>query len=270
MADVTKVQASDGTIYTINDEDDYTKDEIDAMLADKADVGVSYTKAEDDALLAEKASNTDLLDGLALKADKVDTYTKTEVDDLLDAKAGVGDSYTKAEDDALLAAKADKTDVDDALLLKADKADTYTKSEADGLLADKADVGDSYTKAEDDALLADKADSTAVYTKAEVDALIGGIKMMPLLDWATPIWTPLSATDSFTASGKCYLYGWVEGSGAVRVLVNGGEASIKASVSTRDCAAVSYPIELVAGDVVTLGDVTVNFGKIHVYAERSV
>lgn len=163
MADVTKVQASDGTIYTINDEDDYTKDEIDAMLADKADVGVSYTKAEDDALLA---------DGLAVKADKDATYTKTEVDDLLDAKAGVGDSYTKAEDDTLLDAKADKTDVDDALLLKADKADTYTKSEADALLADKADVGDSYTKAEDDALLADKADVGISYTKAEDDALL--------------------------------------------------------------------------------------------------
>lgn len=142
MADVTKVQASDGTIYTINDEDDYTKDEIDAMLADKADVGVSYTKAEDDALLAGKADKTDVDDALLLKADKDTTYTKTEVNDLLDSKAGVGDSYTKAEDDALLDAKADKTDVDDALLLKADKADTYTKSEADALLADKADVGD--------------------------------------------------------------------------------------------------------------------------------
>ena len=159
MADVTKVQASDGTIYTINDEDDYTKDEIDALLADKADVGVSYTKTEDDALL----------DG---KADKDATYTKTEVDDLLDTKAGVGDSYTKAEDDTLLDAKADKTDVEDALLLKADKADTYTKSEADTLLADKADVGDSYTKAEDDALLADKADSTDVYSKTETDTLL--------------------------------------------------------------------------------------------------
>ena len=162
MADVTKVQASDGTIYTINDEDDYTKAEIDAMLADKADVGVSYTKAEEDALLAQKPSNTEFLEGLALKANKDETYTKTEVDGLLDGKANVGISYTKA----------DTADVDDALLLKADKVDTYTKSETDTLLADKADVGDSYTKAEDDALLADKADVGDSYTKAEDNALL--------------------------------------------------------------------------------------------------
>lgn len=277
MADVTKVQASDGTIYTINDEDDYTKDEIDAMLANKADVGVSYTKAEDDALLAGKASNSDLLNGLALKADKDTTYTKTEVDDLLATKAGVGDSYTKAEDDALLDAKADKTDVDDALLLKADKADTYTKSETDVLLAGKADVGDSYTKAEDDALLADKADSTdvydktEVYTKAEVDALIGGLKMFPLLDFANPIDTFNTTTEmNYTVPEDCWMListGDAAGTERGFVFINGLKLAISRGGEGGACS--PSLLRVAQGDVITTRNCPQAYGGIYFLRERS-
>ena len=268
MADVTKVQASDGTIYTINDEDDYTKDEIDAMLADKADVGVSYTKAEEDILLADKPSNADLLAVADIKADKNDTYTKTEVDGLLDTKAGVGVSYTKAEDDALLDAKADKTDVDDALLLKANKADTYTKSEADVLLADKADVGDSYTKAEDDALLADKADSTAVYTKAEVDALIGGIKMFPDLDWANPLHTFVANDLTYNATEDCWLFGTLTGDGC-KVTIDSTIVTNQVEKNTHNgLSSLIFPLtHIKAGSIVTLSGYEPQYSMMRVYKE---
>lgn len=56
-----------------------------------------YTKAEVDA-------------GLALKADKNDTYTKTQVDNKLNLKADKSDTYTKTEVNNALALKADKSD----------------------------------------------------------------------------------------------------------------------------------------------------------------
>ena len=283
MADVTKVKASDGTIYDINDVDDYTKDETDALLAGKADVGVSYTKAEDDALLAAKADASDVAAELALKANVVDVYSKTEADNLLAGKADTGVSYTKAEDDALLAGKADagvsytKAE-DDALLAdKANAADVYTITQTDALLDTKAGVDDSSITATMATWSASKlapefqgkADSSDVYTKAEVDALIGGIKMIPLLDWANPIWTSSSASDSYTATGKCYLYGWIQGGSEVAIRVNGGEVSIKTAIYSTDAAATPFPIELVAGDVVTFNDATTYLNKVHVYVERS-
>ena len=270
MADVTKVKASDGIIYDINDVNDYTKDETDALLAGKADVGDSYTKAENDALLAAKADSTSVDSALALKANVVDVYSKTEADNLLAGKAAVGNSYTKAEDDALL-------------LAKANAADVYTITQTDALLDAKAGIDDSSVTATMATWSASKLapefqgkvdasdvyNKTEVYTKAEVDALIGGIKMFPDLDWSNPIWTASSATDTFTASGKCYLYGWAQGTSNVSINVNGGEVSIKSGIGNTDATATPYPIELRSGDVVTLSDVTVYYIHIKVYTERS-
>lgn len=203
MADVTKVKASDGTIYDINDVNDYTKDETDALLAGKADVGVSYTKAEDDALLAAKADSSSVESALALKANVVDVYSKTEADNLLAGKADTGVSYTKAEADALLGDKANSADV-------------YTITQTDTLLADKAGIDDSSTTATMATWSASKlapefqskADSSDVYTKAEVDALIGGIKMFPRLDFANPVHSFTSGNLSYTAVEDCWLFGY--------------------------------------------------------------
>lgn len=208
MADVTKVKASDGTIYDVKDSSSYTKDEADALLANKADVGVSYTKAEDDALLAEKANASDVTSGLALKANVVDVYSKNEADNLLAGKADTGVSYTKAEADALLGDKANSADV-------------YTIAQTDGLLADKASVDDSSTTATMATWSASKlapefqgkADSNDVYTKTEVDALIGGIKMFPNLDYGNPAHTFSSGNLSFTATKECWLLGSVHSTG---------------------------------------------------------
>lgn len=203
MADVTKVKASDGTIYDINDVNDYTKDETDALLAGKAGVGDSYTKAEDDALLAAKADSTSVENALALKANVVDVYSKTEADNLLAGKADTGVSYTKAEDDALLADKANSADV-------------YTITQTDGLLDAKAGVDDTSTTATMATWSASKlapefqskADSSDVYTKAEVNALIGGIKMFPRLDYAHPLHTFSTGNLSYTATEDCWLLGF--------------------------------------------------------------
>lgn len=224
MAEVTKVKTSNGTIYDLNDSDDYTKDEVDALLSGKADVGDSYTKAEEDALLDPLASKSYVDDGLLLKANVVDVYSKVETDNLLSGKADTGVSYTKAEADTLLAGKADV-------------GDSYTKAEADTKFASKAtfvqfqsDVNvefqNRYTKSEDDALLANKADSSGVYTKAEVDALIGGIKMFPDLDWANPLYTFSNTNTEYTATQDCWMYGRAAGgSGVLKLIIDNTEVS---------------------------------------------
>ena len=69
-------------------------------------------------------------DGLALKADKSDTYTKAQVDTALALKADQATTYSKTETDTLLNAKADKA----TTLAGYGIADAYTKSETDTLL----------------------------------------------------------------------------------------------------------------------------------------
>lgn len=71
----------------------YSKEQTDALLAEKEDTGTAYTKAETDALLDEKE-------------DVGTAYTKAQTDALLDEKEDVGLSYTKAQVDGLLADKA--------------------------------------------------------------------------------------------------------------------------------------------------------------------
>lgn len=153
------------------DFDVYTKQEVDALLDEKADKDDTYTKTETDALLNDKAD-----------ADSV--YTKTETDNLLSAKADADSVYTKTETDGLLSAKADannvytKVETDNLLNDKADKSTTYTKTETDTLLNGKANVSttltgygitDAYTKTETDTLLGAKANADDVYTKTEID-----------------------------------------------------------------------------------------------------
>ena len=92
-----------------------------------------YTKQEVDALLDEKA-------------DKSDTYTKTETDALLDNKADADAVYTKTETDTLLSAKADKS----TTLAGYGITDAYTKTQTDNLLNGKADADSVYTKQEID------------------------------------------------------------------------------------------------------------------------
>ena len=62
----------------------YTKEEANALLADKADKSNVYTKSEADALINVKANSDDV-------------YTKTEANNLLATKANTSDVYTKSE-----------------------------------------------------------------------------------------------------------------------------------------------------------------------------
>ena len=79
-------------------DDYYDKDEVDALLADKADKSDTYTKTQTDNLLNDKA-------------DKSTTYTKTQVDSALALKADKSTTYTKSETNTLLSAKANSADL---------------------------------------------------------------------------------------------------------------------------------------------------------------
>ncbi|KAA6388152.1 MAG: hypothetical protein EZS28_016319, partial [Streblomastix strix] len=93
--------------------DSYIKGEINNLLINIADTGVSYTIGENDALLLLKAvksttyikTQDDAL--LLLKADKSTTYSQCET-------YARGEVYTKIEDDVLLLLKADKTQLIDS------------------------------------------------------------------------------------------------------------------------------------------------------------
>lgn len=80
----------------------------------KADASAVYTKEEANALLADKANSADV-------------YSKTAADALLNAKANAADVYTKTEADNLLSAKANAADV-------YAKSETYTQKQVDDLL----------------------------------------------------------------------------------------------------------------------------------------
>ena len=125
------------------DFDVYTKQEVDALLDEKADKVDTYTKTETDTLLSAKAD-----------ADSV--YTKTETDTLLSAKADADAVYTKAETDTLLGGKADKS----TTLAGYGITDAYTKTEADNLLNAKADASNVYTKSEIDTKIPNSVGST--------------------------------------------------------------------------------------------------------------
>lgn len=79
-------------------DDYYDKDEVDALLDDKADKSDTYTKSQVDT-------------ALNLKADKSTTYTKTQVDNLLNDKADKATTYTKTQVDSALALKANSADL---------------------------------------------------------------------------------------------------------------------------------------------------------------
>ena len=260
---VKQIQTYDGVIHDIEDE--------------TARTGLSntYTKAEADALLATKVDSSEVYDKATLnsildsKADEANVYSKTEADALLADKANAANVYTKTEADALLADKANAADV-------------YTISQTDGLLAAKASIDDSTTTSTAATWSADKlhtdfqgkADSSDVYTKAEVDALIGGIKMLPLLDFTTPLHSfPTHSTteDSYTCTQDCYLYGYVQNdqlnSHSRYVTVNDLEITghgTNTQVESYTGNVIS-PLPLTTGDVVKVKDQV----SLYILKERS-
>lgn len=170
----------------------YTKEETDALLADKADKATLeadyYDKAETDALLADKADASTL----------GDYYTKSETNTKLSGKADKGSVYTTAQVNTLLGDKADKSDLDNyytksqtnsLLNDKANKANVYDKNYLNGIfdqidnaftdvnmaLGQKANSSDVYNKTYIDTALSAKANANAVYTKAETDAKVAGL-----------------------------------------------------------------------------------------------
>ena len=146
----------------VDKNDTFTKQQVNDMMALKANISQVYTQAAVDAKLGQY-------------------YTSATVDALLKTVSG-GSSpsllnyYNKSEVDALIAKLAatgyDRSTVDTLLATKADVASTASQ------LATKADVANVYTKTEVDAKLVAAGTSTGtptnVYTKGEVDAFLSG------------------------------------------------------------------------------------------------
>lgn len=138
--------------------DVYTKAEVDALLAKKANTDSVYNKGEVDTKLNDKANTADIYNKSQVDSKLADKADKSA----LDAKANSADvykkteTYSKAEIDTKLDSKADKSDLD----TKADKDTVYDKSEVDSKLNSKANTSDVYKKDE-------------VYTKKGVDDRVG-------------------------------------------------------------------------------------------------
>lgn len=135
--------------------DYYDKEEINTLLADKAD----KTDIPDVSGLATK---TEVSEGLATKADKTDTYTKQEVNNLIPDVSGF----------------ATKTELSNGLADKADKSDTYTKQEVNNLIPDVSGFATTTQLSDGLALKANAADvytKSEVYNKTEIDATLGNI-----------------------------------------------------------------------------------------------
>ncbi len=100
----------------------YTKDETDALLALKENVGVAYTKAETDALLANVKPSVDLSD----------VYSKSETNALLSAKvdtATLEANYTKNTDlNKALNGKVSSADLAAAVKTRQDEQAALQKS----------------------------------------------------------------------------------------------------------------------------------------------
>lgn len=141
--------------------DYYDKEEVNTLLSGKANTS-------DIPDVSGLATKTEVSDGLALKADKTDTYTKQQVDNLIPDVSGL----------------ATKTELTNGLAGKADKTDTYTKQEVNNLIPDVSGFATTTQLSDGLALKANSADVYAktdtyskseVYNKTEIDATLGNI-----------------------------------------------------------------------------------------------
>ena len=144
-----------------------------------------YTKEEVDNLLANKADSSSI----------VDAYSKEEVNNLLDDKVNTDDlvdSYSKTEVDTLLTGKADSTDIIDA----------YSKTEVDNLLANKADssaIEEAKTELENEIANIPKVTKTSELTNDSGFITANDIPEVDLEPYAfkTQIPTTLPASDVY-------------------------------------------------------------------------
>ena len=188
----------------IFDEDAYyTKEEVDNLLADKADasaldeLSTKLDEKADKSELANYALKTDLKEedvqaAVSGKADSENVYTKAEVDETVagieeEMSAFSGDVASLNAKDEELQGEIDLKAAQSAL--EALSGNVYTKDEADEkFLTEHQDISGLATKDEVESgitalaasialvegQIASKADADSVYTKEEVDAAIEG------------------------------------------------------------------------------------------------
>lgn len=131
-----KEVAGKGTCLVITFNSDSGKQAIEIPISQIFDASNYYTKSEVDAELAKKANTAT-------------TYTKSEVDTALAAKANTADTYTKtATDEKIADYTYDKDTIDQKIedsgtfdpTLYYKKSETYSKTEVNTELAKKNDV----------------------------------------------------------------------------------------------------------------------------------
>lgn len=106
----------------------YTKDEVDALFAQKADKA-AFKSHVNDYSNPHNVTKEQVGLGNVNNTSDIDKPISTMQQAALDLKADKFNIYTKAESDALLAQKAVKSEVEAALATKANSADVYKKAE---------------------------------------------------------------------------------------------------------------------------------------------
>ena len=183
----------------IFDEDAYyTKEEVDNLLADKADasaldeLSTKLDEKADKSELEDFVKEEDVQAAVSGKADSENVYTKAEVDETVagieeEMSAFSGDVASLNAKDEELQGEIDLKAAQSAL--EALSGNVYTKDEADEkFLTEHQDISGLATKDEVESgitalaasialvegQIASKADADSVYTKEEVDAAIEG------------------------------------------------------------------------------------------------
>lgn len=183
----------------IFDEDAYyTKEEVDNLLADKADasaldeLSTKLDEKADKSELEDFVKEEDVQAAVSGKADSENVYTKAEVDETV---AGIEEEMSAFSGD-VASLNAKDEELQGEIDLKAAQSDlealsgnVYTKDEADEkFLTEHQDISGLATKDEVESgitalaasitlvegQIASKADADSVYTKEEVDAAIEG------------------------------------------------------------------------------------------------
>lgn len=293
-----------------DDADTYSKEEVRLALATKADVTNVYDKDAIDHLLGDKADKSNTYTEIEVdtlidaKADKATTYSKSEIDSMSAAQSEV-DSTQTANISSLSTAESETAGSLTSLSTAeselgseyaefksetADRfADTYTITQTDALLDNKAGIDNSSITATMATWSTDKlntefggkADTSNVYTKAEVDALIGGINIMPVLDFANPVFSFSSSNTTYTCVDDCYIFGGIGQHGTTadtcqyQLTIDStiiAKSSISSSISKSSMGVIVPCTKLVAGQVVTLTSSQFNNLQLglHIFKEVTV
>jgi len=151
-------------VRDVDQREGYSKAEIDAMMADKADVGDSYTKSEDDTLLSAKANADDLQQEVLARGD-ADQQLQTNINAKADTTALTEEANTRQQADTTL-----QNNIDAKADITALNQETLDRQDADQALQNNIEQKASIQSLSDETDARTNAD-TAI--RNDVNAAIG-------------------------------------------------------------------------------------------------